>query len=340
MTESRHSKVTAQDVARKAGVSQSAVSRAFTPDASVSPVTRQKVLKAAAELGYRPNAFARSLTTRRSDIIGVAMGNLQNPFFAAALEEITHQFARAGLRLLVFSARPDMPVEEIMQYQIEALLMLSAPLSPRLKSECQVGRVPVVMFNRSSLEPDISSVVGDNAQGAATIAAYLLAGDHRRIAYMALGQENESTASVEREAAFTAYLAAQGHRLHSRAAADFTSAGAAAAMRKLLLQPERPDAVFCANDHLAIMALQVAQAEFGLEVGRDISIVGFDDVPQASWPGISLTTFSQPIAPMVSAALDLIEDLRSGEAPPQQVVIPGDLVVRSSARRPRYTAGG
>jgi DNA-binding LacI/PurR family transcriptional regulator len=324
---------TANDVARRAGVSQSAVSRAFTPGASVSSVTRTKVLEAAQELGYRPNAIARSLITRRSNMVGVAIGNLANPFFSAALEELSNQLGTAGLRLLLFSANLEAPIEEVLQYRLESLVMLSIPLTSKLAVECEAARVPVVLFNRTLPGSGVSSVTGDNGNGGRAIAAYLLASGHERVAFMA--GLNESSTSREREEGFTRYLQEQGHSLYLREQGDFDGATAATAMRRLLLRPVRPDAVFCANDHMAIIALQVAQAEFGLEVGRDISIVGFDDVPQASSPGVSLTTYSQPIDPMVKATVDIIDRLGKGETEPRNVVVPGELMVRASTRKPR-----
>jgi DNA-binding LacI/PurR family transcriptional regulator len=338
MTEGKRAPVTAMEVARLAGVSQSAVSRAFTPGANVSAAMRAKIMKVASQVGYRPNALARSLITGRSHMIGVAMGNLSNPFMAAALEELCVQLAHAKLRLLLFSAHHETPIEQVIQYQIEALVMLSVPITEALAKECEAARVPIVLFNRSVEDFEAPCVIGDNETGARAIAAFLLAGGHERIAFIGLGEE--STSSREREAAFTAYLAEQGQPLYLREMAGFSQAGAASAMRRLLLRPDRPEAVFCANDHIAMIALEVAQAEFGLEPGRDISIVGFEDVPQASRPGVSLTTYSLPIGLMVERTIEVIDQLRNGETPPARVIIPGELIVRGSARKPHWGGAG
>ncbi len=328
---------TAHDVARRAGVSQSAVSRAFTPGASIAPTTRHKILIAAQEIGYQPNLIARSLTSGRSNIVGVGIGNLENPFFAHSLEKLSIEFAAAGLRLLLFStsaeAEVEAPIQEVLQYRLDALVLLSTSLSSTLAEQCRNARIPVVMYNRTAAESDrVSTVTGNNVGGSRAIAAYLLAGGHERFCFMS-GFGGAST-SRQREEGYCGYLRENGIDTVLRECGEFTHHGAAAATRRLLTRPDRPDAIFCANDHMAIAAIDVAQAEFGLSVGRDISIVGFDDVPMAGWPSFSLTTFSQPTDEMVRETVDIIRSLGLGPIDPVHKVVEGRLIIRNSARRP------
>jgi len=333
---------TADDVARLAGVSQSAVSRAFTPGASIATATREKVVAAAEQLGYQPNLIARSLISGRSNIVGVGIGNLENPAFAASLDALSLALAEAGLRLLLFTTNTrgqiETPIQEVLQYRLDALVLLSTALSPKLALQCRNAHVPIVLMNRTSAEPHVSSVNGDNLGGARAIAAFLLAGEHKRLAFMA-GME-ESSASHERERGFGAYLAEQGVGPPIREIGQFTHAGAAAAMRRLLNRTDRPDAVFCANDQMAVAAIDVARYEFGLEVGREISIVGFGDTPMASWPSFAITTFTQPTEAMVAAAMEIIGMLRLGRREAVRSVVEGELVIRSSARRPQPAPRG
>jgi DNA-binding LacI/PurR family transcriptional regulator len=332
MSNPKQPRATAYDVASLAGVSQAAVSRAFTPGGSVAKATRLKIIEAAKELGYRPNAFARSLTTQQSGIVGIAAGRLANPYFSTALEEFSGQLSRADLRLLLFPAHFETSIEQVMQYRVEVLIMLSVPPSADLVTECEAGDIPIIMFNRRPRHEDKPCVIGDNQTGGRMLAAYLLAGGHERFAFISAG--DESTASNEREVGFRDYLTEHNIAAFRRESAAFSVEQAATATRRLLLQQDRPDAIFCANDHVAITAIQVAQSEFGVDVGREISIVGFDDVPQASWPGIALTTYSQPVDKMVEATIELIRAMRDGRAWEPVTVVPGDLIVRSSARRP------
>ena len=334
--EGARSIATAHDVAREAGVSQSAVSRAFTHGASIAPGTRTKILEAAERLGYQPNLIARSLISGRSNLVGVGVGNLRNPFFAEALELFSHALERAGYRLLLFpignTTTLDAEIHEVLHYRLDALILLSTTLSSTLATQCRRAQVPVILFNRLAEDPDISSVVGNNIIGARTIAAFLHAGGHNRVAIM--GGIADSSTSKEREAGFLDYFRENGLPEPIRECGDFQHDPATAAMRRLLARSDRPDAVFCCNDHMAIAALNVARFEFGLEPGRDISIVGFDDVPMAAWPAFSLTTFAQPATIMVNRTIDIIRELRDQPELTTHAVVDGNLVIRSSARMP------
>jgi len=328
---------TAHDVARLAGVSQSAVSRAFTAGASISPETRDKVAEAARKLGYRPNLVARSLITRRSHVIGVAMAYLENQFYPRALEALSQAFSARGYQVMLFTGKPgassDPMLEEMLRHKVDALVMASASLSSRFDVECQNAGIPVVLMNRRTESRSISSITSDNRQGGALIAAFLAAGGHRHLAFMA-GSENSST-SQDREEGFTHALAAHGLGTPRRVVGLYDFDQAAAAMRSLLAAPERPDAVFCANDHMALAAINVARAEFGLEVGREISIVGFDDAGPAAWPVFGLTTYAQPLRAMVEEVV-AVTCARLSDPTSQAVrtIVPGWLAVRSSARLP------
>lgn len=328
---------TAQDVARLAGTSQSAVSRAFTPGASVSAALRRKILTAAEQLGYQPNQIARSLTSGRSNIVGVGISSLDNPFFTATLQTMSAKLAAAGLRLLLFTAVGDTagetPIQEVLQYRLDALVLLSTSLSSRLAEQCQRANVPVVLYNRTSADSDsVCSVTGNNFGGAQSIAAFLLAGGHQHLAFIA--GTPESSTSRDREAGFVNYLAEHGATAITRDCGHFTRDGAAAAARRLLSAKRRPDAIFCANDEMAIAAIEVAQCEFGLAVGREVSIVGFDDIPMAAWPTFSLTTFAQSFDQMVERTVEIIQDIRTGRSEAVHCVVDGSLVLRGSARRP------
>jgi DNA-binding LacI/PurR family transcriptional regulator len=330
---------TAIDVARIAGVSQSTVSRVFTEGASFSETTRRRVEEAAHKLGYRPNLIARSLITRRSRLVAVAMGYLENQFYPAVLEQLAGRLADAGYRILLFTApdrSADPILEDILRYRAEAVVLASAHLSSALAEECRVAGVPVVLINRTTRTASVSTVTGDNFNGARTVAAFLAAGGHRRPAYIA-GLEDSST-SRERERGFFGYFAEQGLPEPARAVGHFSFDGAMAAARDLLNRLPRPDAIFCANDHTAFAAMQVARHEFDLDIPGRLSVVGFDDVEAARWSSFDLTTFSQPIVPMVEEAVRILTRLLDDPSSPKHnAVIPGRLIVRGTAREP--TAG-
>ncbi len=332
---SRRPAATAMDVARLAGVSQSAVSRAFTPGASISAATRERVAAAARQLGYSPNLIARSLITRRSGMIGVAVGTLSNFLYPGMLEILGDRLQALGYRILMFTApldgNADPELEAIMRYQVDAVVLAATTLSSRLADECRAAGVPVILFNRTSRSRDVASVTSTNRQGGREIATLFAAGGHRRPAFMA-GVENAST-SRERERGFAEGLAAAGLPPPLRAVGQFDYAAACAAMTELLRGRNRPDAVFCASDHMAIAAMDVARGAFSLRVPEDISLAGFDDAPPAAWPAYALTTYAQPIAAMVDGTIELLmERITDPAAALRHITVPGHLVLRGSCR--------
>jgi len=225
-------RITSIQVAELAGVSQSAVSRVFTPGASVSSKTQEKVRKAATELGYRPNVLARAMVSGKSRIIGLVVAYLENYFYPEAVEKFSNALQERGYHVLIFmtsqtDSNIDGVMEEILDYQVDGIVMASAEMSSVLTKRCQSSGVPVVLFNRSQDLERISAVTSDNFSGGRKVAEFFVP-EHKR-----------------------------------------------------------PDAVFVANDHMAIAVMDVLRHELGLSVPGDVSLVGFDDVPPASWAPIT-----------------------------------------------------
>lgn len=330
---------TSLDVARLAGVSQSAVSRCFTAGASVSQAMREKVQEAARKLGYQPNAHARSLITGRSRIIGLVLSALENLFYPAVLERLAKRLQQDGYHLLIFigdNANSDDLVEEILQYNVDGIVLGATTLSSALAQRCADASIPVVLFNRvmaSGSAGAVSSVRSDNVGGGREIARFLVSAGHRRIAYIA-GREDSST-NLERERGFREGLAELGQRIYARAVGNYDLNQARQAARELFADPlDRPDAVFVAGDYMALAVLDVLRHELHLQVPQQVSVVGFDNVPQAAWDSYSLTTYEQPVQPMVEATVELLQSyLREGQTPPSRnVIVPGRLVLRDSCR--------
>lgn len=324
---------TAHDVARLAGVSQSAVSRAFTDGASISADKRERIIAAANQIGYRPNILARSLIMGTSKVVGVVFGHFENPFFAHALGRFSEEFARRGLRMLLFTAETnatvDEQVAELLSYQVSAVILMAVNLSSKLAAECARSKIPVVMFNRTTEQEHAAfAVTGDNKAGAAAIAGHFLSTGRRRYAFMA-GYDDSST-SRQREAAFLLALSGAGLPQPRRVVGNYSRTGAIEATRALFAtEADRPDALFCANDMMAIVAIETMRAEFGTEPGQGCAVAGFDDIPLAAWPSFSLTTYSQPVDVMVAHAVSFVAGEKSGEE--RCVVVPGELIVRNSA---------
>jgi len=331
--------VTSQHVARKAGVSQSAVSRVFSPGASASAAMTAKVQKAANELGYRPNVLARSLITGKSRVIGVVVAYLENSFYSEALEKLSLALQEHGYHVLVFMTtltkdNVDQVLEDLLDHQVEGIVLASSSMSSNLAKRCDNAGVPVVLFNRRQDDESLSAVTSDNVRGGELAAEFLVAGGHKRIAHIA-GWEGAST-QRDREMGFLRGLEKAGVELFDRVIGNYHYDSAQVATRALFSQPVIPDAVFVGNDHMAIAAMECIRHEFGLSVPEDVSIVGYDDIEMASWPSFSLTTIRQPSNRMIKETVStLIGRIEDNHQTPQSVAIHGQLIIRDSARRPR-----
>lgn len=337
----------AQDVADLAHVSQSAVSRTFTPGASVSEETRRKVLAAAQKLGYRPNALARSLITRKSRIVALVMSYLENQFYPLVIEKLSQKLQKEGYHVLMFIAEVDEAADgvlaEILQYQVDGIVMASAMLSANVARSCAEVGVPVVQFNRVSTLGGLarhasSSVTSDNDAGGQMAARLLVERGYQRFGFLA-GLEDSST-SIERERGFRDGLRELGRELHCRATGHYDFDRAQAAVRQMFAS-DAPDALFAGNDHMAIAALDVLRGELNLRVPQDVAVVGFDDVPQAAWGAYQLTTIRQQVEPMVDATVALLREQMQAELRPRDIVVPCSLIERATVRAgPQNTGAG
>ncbi|MEO0356814.1 MAG: LacI family DNA-binding transcriptional regulator [Pseudomonadota bacterium] len=327
-------KVTSADVARRAGVSRSAVSRVFTTGASASPATVEKVKQAAAELGYRPNTLARSLLTGRSRIIGVVVAYLDNQFYPQVLERLCHALDQRGYHVMVFmtsNTERDVAavVEGILDHQVDGLVLASVSLTSDLAAQCQAGGVPVVLFNRRQADAGACAVVSDNHAGGRLAAQHLLDNGAQRVGYIA-GWEGAST-QREREAGFLEALRSAGKGLYAREVDDFNDPSARDAALAMFGRDDRPDAVFVANDHMAVTVMDVLRYELGLAVSDDVAVIGFDDVPAARWKAYDLTTVRQDTDAMVAATVDRLLTMVDGSDMRRTVEVPVALIRRSSA---------
>lgn len=322
------------DVARLAGVSQSAVSRAFTPGAAISDKTRRKVEKAADELDYKPNALARSLITSKTNIVALLTGDLQNPFYARIVNEISLRFQEAAYHVLLFSVseneKADAAVSEVLKYRVDGVMLTSAELSSQMIEACQRLGTPVVLYNRRANDSGVSSVRLENVESSRRVADFLVDSGYERIAYLA-GSDVDGT-NADRERGFVERLAERGHPLKLRAQGDYSFESGREAFAGLWKARAKPDAVFCVSDRMAFGAMDAARFDLGLKVPGDVAIVGFDDLPTSSYPSYQLTTIRQPVRDMAHAAVDLL--LAKIEAPDtmaRTVLLPGELIVRTSA---------
>jgi DNA-binding LacI/PurR family transcriptional regulator len=266
-------------------------------------------------------------------MIGVVMSYLDNQFYPLVLEKLSQALQQQGYHVLLFigdTVEADGILSEILQYQVDGLVLASTSVSSVLAKNCAEAGIPVVLFNRNAQHTgNASAVVSDNAAGGLLIAQHLLAQGCQRIAFIA-GTLDSST-NIEREAGFMQGLAQAGQRCFARAVGHYNFEHAQTAARALFTAVNhRPDAVFVANDHMAIAVMDVLRQELGLRIPHDVCVAGFDDVPQAAWGAYQLSSVSQPIEPMVSATVNLLIEQIKGQVEQRTVVVPCTLVARAS----------
>jgi len=321
------------DVARLAGVSQSAVSRAFTEGASVSRKTKEKVMAAARELGYQPSILPRILVTHRSHLVAIVIGGMYNPYYAQIFELFTRRFQEEGLQVLVFFVEHneyfDAAIPLIMRYRVDGIISSLAILSKEAADECAHMHVPVVLFNGKRQNSWVSSVCCDNIEGGRQVAKLLFDQGSRRFAYIA---GSETLANTDRQSGYVGRLKELGIEDVMIAQGNFRYEGGYEAARQLLSGPDRPDAIFCANDLTAIGVIECARHEFGLNTPLNLRVVGFDDATFAAWPSYSLTTVRQNGPEMVDSALELLKERwREGrDATGRLRLVPGTLIERNT----------
>lgn len=326
---------TLKDVAELAGVSRSAVSRTFTAGASVSDKTRRKVEKAAAELGYHPNALASSLTTGRTKLIGLISNNFSNPLFMEVFDLFTRGLQERGLRpLLVNLSEDDAPEDTIRllrQYSVDGAILASSTLPLEFPRALQAANIPVVhSFGRhDSAMP--GNVVGiDNVECGRIAATTLLARGYDHIGF--LGGPEAATSTQDRLKGFSEVIAAHpATRLTTTFASAYSFDAGRVEMTKQLMT-DRAEVYFCGDDVLSIGALSAAQSA-GLRVPEDVGIIGLNDMEMARWENIALTTIRQPIAEIIETSIDVVEaQLDEPDRMPETRIFPCRLVERNTLR--------
>jgi len=329
--------VTLREVAERAGVSRSAVSRTFTDGASVSPRMRRKVEKAARELGYSPNALASSLTTGRTKLIGLVSNNFHNPIFLEVFDLFTRGLQDRGLRPLLVNlsdeTNPDASVRMLRQYSVDGVVVASSTLPPGFAIAFRDAGVPVVnAFGRYASEPDVHTVGIDNAGCGRIAARTLIARGYRRLAF--LGGPDSATSTQDRHAGFAAAIASHPDIELSVSFAEAYSFDAGRREMQRLLASPPAEAYFCGDDVLSIGALS-ALRDHGLSVPGDVGVLGLNDMEMSRWEGIDLTTIRQPIRQIVASTIELmVATLEEPDRYPEARVFPCRIVERRTLRPP------
>lgn len=327
---------TIKDVARVAGVSVATVSRALNGAENVLPDTRQRILDVARELRYAPSGAARSLITRKTDTVGALLPDLHGEFFSELIRGIDQAARARGLHLLLSSSHDDADEAaaalRAMNGRVDGLVVMSPHADDDFLAQNLPHNLPAVLLNSGVRGAAQRVFAIDNYGGAREMTEHLVRTGRRRIAF--LGGPQANFEARERERGYRAGLGSGvgPHQEPWLLQGDFSeAAGQRAGAALLALQPgQRPDAVFAANDIMAIGLLGALQAG-GVRVPDDIALAGFDDIPVARYVSPALTTMHVPIAALGSQALDALADaLDAPAASGEATVMPVQLVVRRS----------
>lgn len=325
--------MTSYDVARAAGVSQSAVSRVYRPGVSVSQKTRDKVLKTAQELGYKPNAIARMLINQNSGMIAVIISTRANVNFPEVLAQLNKHIAENNKRVLLFTLdeaeQLEQVIEQILAYQVDGVIALTAHFEAVSVELFNKHKIPVVLYNRELPDHSISSVCCNHEQGLKLLVDKLITNKHE--SFLILAGPSDSDVATAR--LLGAQKALSHHDIHNSPViyGDYSYQSARQALKKYSSKNTLPTAIICANDSMAIGIIDELRECQQLKVPEDISVVGFDGISASSWHSYQLTTVSQPTYYMTKAAVEtLINLIENPENPPETRYWPGQLIEGNS----------
>lgn len=326
--------VTIKDVARQAGVSAQTVSNVMNDRPLVREETRQRVLRACEELGYHPNAAARSLVTRHRNIIGLVLANIKNPIYGEIVDTITLVADRFGYSVMVGNTRRDAASEArivrlLTEQRVDGVLLTSSTWDSRATDVLQDAGIPVIHILHHPKDLTVDYYGADNIAGTRQATAHLISLGHGALGFL---HGPLTSTSIQREQGFREALQAAGLTVNARwvAEGDYTREGGYRATRRLLEQAPCPTAIVCASDMMALGVLDAA-CELGIDVPRDLAVVGFDDIFIASLRLVGLTTVRFDREGLADLAIRNLLTKISGKSRREQrqyVTVPCELIVR------------
>lgn len=326
-------KVTSRDVAMRAGVSRSAVSRTFTDGASVSEETKERVLKASLELGYRVNVLARSLHNQRSDLVGVVAADMDNPFRAEQIDCLSRLLRERGFKPILIRGEPTADVSDmigtLLQYSVAGVVVTSDAPPEKICVECRRHGVPLVTINKQDLGALTDRVVHDFNRGADIAFDHLTVRGCSNLALVC--PENASYTVGGRADAFIARCESAGLPVMRFSKGSQTYSDGLRVADDLAVFKDQIDGIFCVADYMALGVLDGLRHNHGIHLPKAMRLVGFDDIPQAAWRSYDMTTVRQSREDLAVAAVDfLCRRIEDPDLPPQSKVCIPELIIRST----------
>ena len=330
-------RITSKDVAKLAGVSQSTVSRVLNPssDREVKEDIKAKVLYAADKLGYKPNIIARSLVSRKTNIVGVVIADPIGPFYSKIITLLTSKLQERGAQPLFFTLESGFDIrsimDKVMQYQLDGVIITSSVASSEESIKYIRNKMPIVLFNMKNEGKNVSSVYSDNIEAGELVAKLLVNTGHKRITFVTYHKQVKTT--IDRQNGFYRQLQENEITDIKEEKCDYSYEDGYKLGQKMIFKEEIPDAIFCVSDLIAMGIIDAIKRESNLKIPQDVSIVGFDDIPQASWKAYELTTIHQPINRLVKKTVDVLFDLLNNpESENVNEKVSPNLVIRKSTK--------
>ncbi len=332
---------TLKDIAKKAGVAHTTVSRALRGSPLISTATSERIRQIAAEMGYHPSAAARSLKTNRSYTLGVIVSAIDDPFFSEILQGIDDVAQESGYSLYIAASQRSLERERLIvrtmrEQRVDGVILCSTPFSSEQSKQLRADEIPLVVVNNQSAEDYRYSIYHDDLDGSCQITRHLIDLGHERIAY--LGYAHSGRTNAQRLKGYRAEMKKAGLTVHASyeiVAQTSDPAGGRVATRQILTLSPLPTAIFCYNDMLAIGVLRGLQ-EVGLRIPEDCSVAGFDNITISAFTTPPLTTLDQPKRTIGAQAARLVLGLLDGaeDASPKIQTLKGTLLIRRSTARP------
>lgn len=326
---------TSIDVAKLAGVSQSTVSRVFNQysEQVVSDKVKNKVIKVAKEIGYKPNFIARSMISGVTNIVGVVLGFGVGPFYNQIILNIISKIQSMGKQPLFFKVDERESVYKILtrvlQHQVDAIIITSPAISQKTADECFQNETPVILFNRTASKLNTHSVYCDGVEGGVLAANYLYKKGHRDFVFV--GNFNDNNVTAARKKGFFETLKKYNVKSIVEKESEYTYDGGYNVAKNIISSKKLPTAIFCTSDLIAIGIMEALKKESNIKIPKDISIIGYDNISMSDWKSFNLTTIKQPIEKLMDNMCEILTTVTNNKKyPPIILKVSPELVERGS----------
>ena len=323
---------TSKQVAERAKVSQPTVSRVFSGMEGISEATKKRVINAAQELGYRPNAIARSLILNRSNLIAMVALGVQNPYYNMVINQVASRIQKMNREPLFFIAEEEKGVDQIlgqvMQYRVDGIIVLSAEMSHAMAAEFEKIKTPMVIFNKLTHIANVKTICSDNEKAGREAADHLFSRGYREPVFM--GSSTFHITSLTREKGFVSRFEELGIIVRVLQQIPYSYQAGKGVIEDLIRSQRHFDSIFCAADLFALGAIDQLRNS-SLRIPEDVGVIGFDDIESASWPSYQLTTFSQKTETMLDACFAYLDRRLEGRENGNEIqLFPCELIHRKT----------